>query len=122
VTANKVAKGSITPTKLGSTIPDYVAFSAEIAQNGDVAHSSTPVTTTGWSTGNGMITFPEQLSRQLPGDCVALASPTGGIFVEGYVEASGGAGGVDVAMSVPVAGGGTGPGPLSVNVALICPR
>ena len=91
VTDNKLAKGSITPTKLnGSSIPGYVAFWARIAQNGQVIKSSKPATTTGWSSsspapgvgGNGVISFHGNVSN----NCFALANVASG--GGGYVDIS----------------------------------
>jgi hypothetical protein len=89
VTANKLAKGSITPTKLnGSSMPGYVAFWAQIAINGQVTASSKPATTTGWSSsptpgtgGVGVISFHGNMSNK----CFALANVASG---GGYVDPS----------------------------------
>jgi hypothetical protein len=87
VTANKLGKGSVTPTKLnGSSIPGYVAFWAQIAGNGQVSASSTPATTTGWSSsptpgagGVGVISFHGAVSKK----CFPLANVvTGGGYVD----------------------------------------
>jgi hypothetical protein len=87
VTANKLGRGSITPTKLnGSSIPGYVAFWAQIAMNGQVIASSSPATTAGWSStptpgvgGRGVISFHGSLSSK----CFPLANVAGG---GGYVD------------------------------------
>jgi hypothetical protein len=88
VTANKLAKGSITPPKLSGSIPGYVAFWARIAQNGQVVASSRPATTTGWSSsptpgtgGVGVISFHGNMSNK----CFALADVASG---GGYVDPS----------------------------------
>ncbi|HEY5261141.1 MAG TPA: hypothetical protein VIJ33_03445 [Solirubrobacteraceae bacterium] len=90
VTANKIAKGSVSATKLnGSSIPGYVAFWARIAINGQVTASSKPATTTGWSSsptpgagGVGVISFHGNVSN----NCFALANVASG--GGGYVDIS----------------------------------
>ena len=87
MTANKLGKGSVTPSKLnGSSIPGHVAFWARIALNGQVLASSKPATASGWTSspapgvgGAGVISFRGDVSN----NCFALANVTSG---GGYVD------------------------------------
>lgn len=121
VTASKLAKGSITPTKLdGRSGATYVAFWAEVDSSGRIARSSKPATTTNWGgPGEGEITF----RGALPSDCFALASvsfsPATG--ANGYVTVGSGSIGGKTNILVTMTGPNGMATPLSVLVADICP-
>ena len=117
VTNSKLGKGSITVAKLNSrSIAGSVVFWAKIAQGGQVIASSEPASTMGWSSGLGSVFFRGQLSSK----CFALGSP---ISASGEVAVQAGASvagqehlGVTMLPAAP-----NQPGPLDVNVAVICP-
>ena len=119
VTENKVARGSITATKLnGSSIPGYVAFWARINQNGQVLASSTPATTSQWAGGLGIIAFPQRTSP----NCFPIAQTTGPAPGGGYVtNTTSGflAGKTNLVISMVNSSGQ--PGPDAIDVAEICP-
>jgi hypothetical protein len=120
VTAAKLANGAITTRKLNhKSIAGSVVFWARIGPSGQVLASSEPAQTSGWTTGRGTITFRARLSS----NCFALANASSGFA--GFVSIlSGGSVSAHDTLGVfmaPARAAATGPGPLPIDVAEICP-